>query len=102
MIRRPPRSTLFPYTTLFRALADDGLRDDELRLSALGLLRLVEGLQENRQVMAVDRLHVPADGLETRGGVFALRLVRHRVERDVVRVVDEDQVVELLVAGEFD
>src|SRR5438309_6179206 len=24
MIRRPPRSTLFPYTTLFRSDADDG------------------------------------------------------------------------------
>src|SRR2546430_7477100 len=24
MIRRPPRSTLFPYTTLFRSLADAG------------------------------------------------------------------------------
>src|SRR3712207_7535940 len=23
MIRRPPRSTLFPYTTLFRSLADE-------------------------------------------------------------------------------
>src|SRR3712207_7104031 len=31
MIRRPPRSTLFPYTTLFRAVADRGaarLRDE--------------------------------------------------------------------------
>src|SRR3712207_6864096 len=28
MIRRPPRSTLFPYTTLFRSL--DGVRDGEL------------------------------------------------------------------------
>src|SRR3712207_8758060 len=31
MIRRPPRSTLFPYTTLFRSLrqyADERLRDD--------------------------------------------------------------------------
>src|SRR5882762_10760538 len=35
MIRRPPRSTLFPYTTLFRSIAehqrdrdDDGERDD--------------------------------------------------------------------------
>src|SRR2546429_4021996 len=28
MIRRPPRSTLFPYTTLFRSLVcDDSLRD---------------------------------------------------------------------------
>src|SRR2546423_10501672 len=24
MIRRPPRSTLFPYTTLFRSALDDG------------------------------------------------------------------------------
>src|SRR3712207_7072897 len=26
MIRRPPRSTLFPYTTLFRSQDDDSLR----------------------------------------------------------------------------
>src|SRR3712207_7646114 len=26
MIRRPPRSTLFPYTTLFRSLASEGVR----------------------------------------------------------------------------
>src|SRR6266576_2586369 len=35
MIRRPPRSTLFPYTTLFRS--DDGRRDarpDALRASS--------------------------------------------------------------------
>src|SRR3989442_11121284 len=28
MIRRPPRSTLFPYTTLFRSLAQDSNRQD--------------------------------------------------------------------------
>src|SRR3712207_7332170 len=28
MIRRPPRSTLFPYTTLFRSLVGAGHRDD--------------------------------------------------------------------------
>src|SRR3989454_6966759 len=29
MIRRPPRSTLFPYTTLFRSCAgDDGFQSD--------------------------------------------------------------------------
>src|SRR5260221_311433 len=27
MIRLPPRSTLFPYTTLFRSQAEDGIRD---------------------------------------------------------------------------
>src|SRR5256885_3960898 len=37
MIRRPPRSTLFPYTTLFRSLRTDGPR---LGLSLLGAHRL--------------------------------------------------------------
>src|SRR3712207_7972908 len=31
MIRRPPRSTLFPYTTLFRSRAFEGLRPGEPR-----------------------------------------------------------------------
>src|SRR3989442_12335280 len=30
MIRRPPRSTLFPYTTLFRSLSARGEHPDEL------------------------------------------------------------------------
>src|SRR2546427_8172925 len=30
MIRRPPRSTLFPYTTLFRSITDHHLPGDEL------------------------------------------------------------------------
>src|SRR5260370_26898114 len=41
MIRRPPRSTLFPYTTLFRSL----LRQAELLLQGrvgLGLLERIE------------------------------------------------------------
>src|SRR5258708_25698983 len=28
MIRRPPRSTLFPYTTLFRSVSHDNNRDN--------------------------------------------------------------------------
>src|SRR2546430_15305685 len=41
MIRRPPRSTLFPYTTLFRSLFEDPLfmawipAEDDLRRFAL-------------------------------------------------------------------
>src|SRR3712207_8540389 len=48
MIRRPPRSTLFPYTTLFRSRAHGGGRSahceaafDDLLLHAL--LQLLEG-----------------------------------------------------------
>src|SRR2546430_12199826 len=35
MIRRPPRSTLFPYTTLFRSLRRDVARRMENRLHQL-------------------------------------------------------------------
>src|SRR2546426_10212924 len=31
MIRRPPRSTLFPYTTLFRSLKADGMAEQGVR-----------------------------------------------------------------------
>src|SRR5260221_8738567 len=45
MIRRPPRSTLFPYTTLFRSFAvglgsADGLHDREILGLAAGDPRL--------------------------------------------------------------
>src|SRR5438552_8250520 len=38
MIRRPPRSTLFPYTTLFRSHGDLGRRqlDERLRVEHVG------------------------------------------------------------------
>src|SRR5690349_23640495 len=35
MIRRPPRSTLFPYTTLFRSARPE-IDDDDLAVPALG------------------------------------------------------------------
>src|SRR2546430_11659706 len=38
MIRRPPRSTLFPYTTLFRSFTDNG--------DGTALLRLMPGPRE--------------------------------------------------------
>src|SRR3712207_6944391 len=46
MIRRPPRSTLFPYTTLFRSLwVDDVTKTVEFYERAFGLTRRV--LREN-------------------------------------------------------
>src|SRR5207249_7117767 len=35
MIRRPPRSTLFPYTTLFRSFAREGYRLTTVRAGEL-------------------------------------------------------------------
>src|SRR2546425_2428823 len=43
MIRRPPRSTLFPYTTLFRS---GGARDAVHALKYRGLARIADDLAE--------------------------------------------------------
>src|SRR2546430_12569799 len=41
MIRRPPRSTLFPYTTLFRSAANSLLRSLRLVPSSKGMFSAV-------------------------------------------------------------
>src|SRR3712207_8009263 len=46
MIRRPPRSTLFPYTTLFRSMRRTGvLRSSSSQLQKIRSLRYALGLQ---------------------------------------------------------
>src|SRR5260370_16862601 len=41
MIRRPPRSTLFPYTTLFRSFVPQAERDDTSFANSIGARREV-------------------------------------------------------------
>src|SRR3712207_7880345 len=70
MIRRPPRSTLFPYTTLFRSDPRRGAREmavDELARQADGLedLRPVVGL-DRRDAHLGDRLEQALDRKSTR------------------------------------
>src|SRR2546430_7301422 len=46
MIRRPPRSTLFPYTTLFRSQAEVSHRDPQLLRGGRGILERHRGRSE--------------------------------------------------------
>src|SRR3712207_9466940 len=72
MIRRPPRSTLFPYTTLFRSLRQ-----------AVGLLRSVYG------AAVLDRLVASSP-------VVRIQLPRH--ERQRVVPLSVEQVAALALA----
>src|SRR2546430_12050958 len=61
MIRRPPRSTLFPYTTLFRSVivlsgVDNGLR----RQTQVRLKRELVGYADNR----VGAVRLPPIGMQ--------------------------------------
>src|SRR5260221_5985324 len=65
MIRRPPRSTLFPYTTLFRSRgdADQGLSGDRRRCLHLDLVELPPHMapaESERDITALSELRIGA------------------------------------------
>src|SRR2546429_3861303 len=74
MIRRPPRSTLFPYTTLFRSVVD------------LNLLQRVRGLLRNtyrelaRDHVTLGSTILPARHLRFCGDQFKSRSEEHTSE----------------------
>src|SRR5947208_17129978 len=75
MIRRPPRSTLFPYTTLFRS--------EQMHLIALDeLSRLREADGGNRFIVFDDDLDAPAGRL-----VSNLREIQEQAVHDVAPVL---------------
>src|SRR3712207_8826766 len=63
MIRRPPRSTLFPYTTLFRSCARAHMPEAPVRWLVTG------GGRHNATLMEMlrDELRVPVDPVESVG-----------------------------------
>src|SRR3989442_8482878 len=62
MIRRPPRSTLFPYTTLFRSLTDQlgGLASQmgPARIEALGVRYYGALVERDRKSTRLNSSHV--------------------------------------------
>src|SRR3989442_10942768 len=80
MIRRPPRSTLFPYTTLFRSLhqARKVVVDHvEIPLDALGVPACIGS---NAQILLQDRKSTRLNSSHVRisYAVFCLKKKKHR------------------------
>src|SRR5438874_13829290 len=102
MIRRPPRSTLFPYTTLFRSarvalnqrgnveqdatvqqqvrrkLVDREAGADTARADPVGVAR------RGRRIESAEELSVPAympDRVDARGAVLAAEMLRSEERR---------------------
>src|SRR3712207_8330343 len=57
MIRRPPRSTLFPYTTLFRSLVEMAVKVGQSTLLALHLGRLKDAGQLRTEQVSFGKYH---------------------------------------------
>src|SRR2546428_3612195 len=60
MIRRPPRSTLFPYTTLFRSVLDESPHVHERRRHGCGVRRRGSVSSQQRTVWVPGSAPPPA------------------------------------------
>src|SRR2546430_13726480 len=99
MIRRPPRSTLFPYTTLFRSSGEIGAG---IRFG-VSLTPAVLAGQDARQEVLLLLLGPPLDRKSTRlnsshsqisYAVFCLKKKRHRPDRHLSALQQEHQIVQ--------
>src|SRR3712207_7978136 len=63
MIRRPPRSTLFPYTTLFRSQLDEALLGGEIDLAIHSLKDVPTELPAGITLAGITDRHDPSDVL---------------------------------------
>src|SRR3712207_9293784 len=92
MIRRPPRSTLFPYTTLFRSGAAERRGDPTIRCKGeQGLIKYVTLTEESD-----GRLKTGIAPLTNAlGSVLALRGVHYRSNRGSASGRSEEHTSEL-------
>src|SRR3712207_7044964 len=97
MIRRPPRSTLFPYTTLFRSRPEVALRHARLPVEHFPD-RSVALLREGERVHRVDRLEGLEDRKSTRlnsshanisYAVFCLKKKKHKLNTFTLRSIKQ-------------
>src|SRR3712207_4048200 len=87
MIRRPPRSTLFPYTTLFRSLTSlDHLHIEPVEDLGVLLQRFGEG---------TPRFHIPSYGIDHVLELLVLGLLGEDIQSAYYRQSGVDQGREL-------
>src|SRR5690349_23761504 len=84
MIRRPPRSTLFPYTTLFRSKLVRGADDERVegiaRAQAQLIRRLLGAVLHVRRLFVLDRksTRLNSSHVEISYAVFCLKKKKNR------------------------
>src|SRR2546422_4234821 len=97
MIRRPPRSTLFPYTTLFRSAAEPGIEE-----VAQGVAHDVEGEHGQHDRHPGERRD-PGDRKSTRlnsshgyisYAVFCLKKKKRRINNQGVLACDRSNITD--------
>src|SRR2546429_6341652 len=86
MIRRPPRSTLFPYTTLFRSLAALAERQFDLLLMDLNYARDTTSGREGLDVLGHLRSEEHTSELQSRLHLVC-RLLLEKKKNKLMRAI---------------
>src|SRR5258708_30693731 len=86
MIRRPPRSTLFPYTTLFRSHSSSAVKPEQTA---------VEG--ESSDLFQFDDRTVDFVNLQLRGGGQVFQLTLMEADRKSTRLNSSHQIISYAV-----
>src|SRR5256886_6839783 len=89
MIRRPPRSTLFPYTTLFRSIGCAGVdracvTDDANRTPSRGAIRrqnLAQGVEIDR-IVSADRSEEHTSELQSQSNLVCRLLLEKKKKQN--------------------
>src|SRR3989441_11833041 len=103
MIRRPPRSTLFPYTTLFRSAREEVARRSLTH--GMSVRELIVELLLEMSATDPDEVRVPdalADVVERAWALLRVVAISQATAEDVVRAVHRAYVlIEELTAKEL-
>src|SRR2546430_8440670 len=91
MIRRPPRSTLFPYTTLFRSFFE---RDWVSRTAAL--LGRAQAVLNDRRFALVTRSEEHTSELQSQSNLVCRLLL----EKKILRATGSDLIISIIPRGQ--
>src|SRR2546430_7033780 len=92
MIRRPPRSTLFPYTTLFRSVVGGA---DEVARVALRILAQEHHLAEHRVPRGLDRKSTRLNSSHSQISYAVFCLKKKTVFYNFINIMVGDRIVTL-------
>ena len=84
------------------ALTDHRLGNDHLRATIVIGLGLGDRRSNRRDVMTIDGHRIPILRFEICLGIFALRDIGHRIERHIIGVINEHEVVQAVVTCKRD
>src|SRR5258705_11491494 len=92
MIRRPPRSTLFPYTTLFRSLR---AREEAVALGSEGRLQIGAGRRLARLAQPAVAILQPVGEEPGRLGNVVVEMREQLLDNDIPKARSEEHTSEL-------